>query len=280
MGYTITVRMIAQYEKQLVAAEKSHATIEKYLRDIKAFYAFLPKSGRVEKETVIAYKQRLEERRAVSTANAAIAALNGFFAFFQFDALKVKPLKQQRRIFRDRTKELTKAEYLRLLEAANRIKNQRLLHIMQTLCATGVRISELHDITVEAVRSGTAIVRSKGKTRPVLLMGKLRKALLQYCREHGIKSGSVFVTKRGRPVNRSNVWGEMKRLCREAQVEAGKVFPHNFRHLFAVTFYNMKKDIAKLADLLGHASIETTRIYIMESSEKHAQLIERLGLMI
>ena len=207
-------------------------------------------------------------------------ALNGLFSFLGWRDCRVKPFKQQRCIFRDKERELSEKEYLSLLKAAKQKGNQRLFYIMETLCNTGIRISELQFITAEAVWTGTAVVKCKGKQRKVLLPQRLRKELQRYCKRNKIASGAVFITRTGKPISRTNVWGEMKRLCKAACVEAKKVFPHNFRHLFAVSFYRLEKDIAKLADLLGHASIETTRIYVMETAESHIRQIERMRLCI
>ena len=208
-----------------------------------------------------------------------ISAVNRFFAFMSWD-IRMKQLKMQRRIFRDRDRELTKTEYMRLLNAAWKNDNLRLYYLMQTLGATGVRVSELRFITVEAVHAGKAVVDCKGKRREILIPKKLREKLLAYCKGANVASGPVFVTRSGKPLNRCNIWKELQRLCADAGVDRRKVFPHNFRHLFAVTFYRMEKDIAKLADLLGHASINTTRIYIMESGAEHERQMEKLGLVV
>ncbi len=280
MDHIITEVTILNYESHLRAEERSEGTIQKYLRDIYHFYNYLPKKQCVNKDAVIRYKEVLAEKYAVSTANSMLAAINSLFAFVGWYDCRVKPFKQQRRIFRDQERELTKAEYIRLLNAARSKGNERLFYIMETLCVTGIRISELQYITVDAVKNGTTIVNCKGKQRTILLTKKLCSALSFYCKKYGITAGPIFVTRTGRPMNRSNVWAEMKRLCESAGVEASKVFPHNFRHLFAVTFYSLEKDIAKLADLLGHASIETTRIYIMESCESHIRQMDKMGLVI
>ena len=280
MEHILTWEMMREYEKHLRLAEKSSSTIQKYLHDIRRFYEHLPRGKVFTKERVIAYKESLAEQYAISTANAILVALNGLFSFLGWFDCRVKPFKQQRCIFRDKERELSEKEYLSLLKAAKRKGNQRLFYIMETLCNTGIRISELQFITAEAVRTGTAIVNCKGKQRKVLLPQKLRKELQNYCKKNCITSGAVFITRTGKPISRTNVWGEMKRLCKAACVEAKKVFPHNFRHLFAVSFYRLEKDIAKLADLLGHASIETTRIYVMESAESHIRQIERMRLYI
>lgn len=280
MEHLLTMQQISEYQRYLLLAERSLGTIQKYMRDIRCFFAFLPEGKELSKETVIAYKEHLAAQYAISTANSMLAAVNSLMSFAGWYDCRVKPFKQQRHIFRDKSRELSKAEYWRLLEAARANGNSRLFFIMQTLCATGIRISELQYITVEALSSGQASVNCKGKARVILLPKKLRRALGGYCKANHICSGPVFVTKSGRPVNRSNIWAAMKQLCQSARVDAGKVFPHNFRHLFAVTFYHLEKDIAKLADLLGHASIETTRIYIMESSAEHIRQVERLGLVL
>ena len=245
-----------------------------------AFAARLPQGGRVDKEQVLAWKEEMARRYAPSTVNSMIAALNGFFAFQGWHGCRVKALRQQREIFREKARELDKGEYLALLAAARRRGSQRLYHVMQTLGATGIRVSELVFVTVEALAAGRALVHCKGKRRAVLLPQKLCRALQGYCRARGITAGPVFVTRTGRPVDRSNLWREMQALCSRAGVEARKVFPHNFRHLFARAFYALDKDLAKLADLLGHASIETTRIYILESGAEHKRQVERLGLIL
>ena len=280
MLYKIEILNLIEYKKHLILAEKSQSTIEKYMREIQRFYHALPPNKQIDKETVIHFKESLIENYAVSTANSIIAALNGLFAFMGWHELKVKPFKVQRRIFRDKNKELNKAEYLRLLNAAKRKNNLRLFYIMETLCATGIRISELKYITTEALKNGKCTVNCKGKIRTIPLPKKLIQSLTQYCKLNKIQSGIIFITRSGRPMSRSNIWSEMKKLCKDANVNTAKVFPHNFRHLFAVSFYRLEKDIAKLADILGHASIDTTRIYIMESIEEHTKQIERLGLII
>ena len=280
MEHILTLEMVQNYEKHLHLEERSEGTVRKYIHDIKHFYEFLGQEKVFTKETVIQYKELLGSQYAVSTANSMLVALNGLFAFLGWYDCRIKPFKQQRSIFRDKERELSEKEYLRLLRAAKQMGNQRLFYIMETLCNTGIRISELQFITAEAVRTGTAVVNGKGKQRKVLLPPKLRQELQKYCQKNKITSGAIFITRTGNPITRSNVWAEMKRLCRSAGVAAKKVFPHNFRHLFAVSFYRLEKDIAKLADLLGHASIETTRIYVMESVESHIRQIERMHLYI
>ena len=276
----LKAEMVAAYDRYLCLEERAPGTREKYLRDIRQFAAWL--DGRtVTKELAVAWKEYLlSQQYALSTINGVLAALNGLFCFFGWNECRVKPLKRQRSVFRSGERELTRGEYLRLLDTAKRAGNERLYLVMETLSSTGMRVSELRFITVETLERGFAAVDCKGKQRTVLLTKRLRRTLKEYCLRRGIRSGAVFVTRTGRPLDRSNIWREMQALCERAGVDASKVFPHNLRHLFAVLFYNEEKDIAKLADLLGHASIETTRIYIMESSAVHAQRLERLGLVI
>jgi len=196
-----------------------------------------------------------------------------------WDELALKNLKTQKESFCDDDRELTKEEYARLVAAAEKSGNHRLALVLQTICATGIRISELQYITVDAVRTGRADVSNKGKRRTIFLPGQLRRILTKYISENNVESGAVFVTRNGKPLNRSNIWRDMKALCERAGVDAKKVFPHNLRHLFARTHYTMEKDLSRLADILGHASVNTTRIYTKESGAVHAAQIERLGLM-
>ena len=278
-AYAMTGEQIRFYEKTLRLEERCEATIQKYIGAVTALYDFLPEDKTVSAETVLAWKAEISEKFSAGTVNVMITAVNRFFACVSWD-IRVKQIKVQRRIFRDRDRELTKTDYMRLLNEAWKQGNLRLYWLMQTLGSTGIRVSELRFITLEAVREGKAVVDCKGKRREILISKKLREKLLAYCKGKNIMSGSVFVTKSGKPLNRSNVWKELQRLCAEAGIDRRKVFPHNFRHLFAVSFYRMEKDIAKLADLLGHASINTTRIYIMESGEEHERQMEKLGLVI
>jgi site-specific recombinase XerD len=211
--------------------------------------------------------------------NAAIAALNGFFTFRRL-GIQVKPLKIQQQTYRAPEKELTRQEYERLLEAARTKGNERLNLVMQTLCSTGIRVSELRHITVEAARKASAEVTNKGKTRTVFLPGNLSSALLRYAAERGITSGCIFVSKNGKPLNRSNIWTDMKKLCEAAGVEPAKCYPHNLRKVFAREFYAAEKDIARLADILGHSRLETTRIYVMETGAEHRRRVDSLGLAV
>ena len=266
------------FREHLLREEKSAATVEKYLRDVRAFLVFSGQAA-ITKDLVMAYKQALLEKNyAVRSINSMLASLNSLLDFLGWGDCKVKSLKIQRQTYCAEEKELTKAEYLRLLEAS---KNQPQLNlIMQTICGTGIRVSELKYFTVETVRRGEIVVSCKSKTRTILLPGKLKKLLLEYAKKNKIQSGTVFVTRSGKPVNRSNIWAQMKRLCEIAGVKPSKVFPHNLRKLFARTFYGIEKDIAKLADILGHSSINTTRIYIMTTGTEHRRKIERLGLVV
>ena len=267
------------FENFLKEDEKSKATIEKYMRDLRCFAAFVGERP-VDKALVLSYKSALEKQYAPNSANSMLAALNALLKYFGWTDCCVKQFKVQKKIYCSAEKELTKAEYVRLTQAAERQGNRRLNLIIQTICGTGIRVSELPFITVEALRSGEATVSCKGKKRTVFIVSPLRKKLVAFARERNILSGAVFVTKSGKPMNRSNIWREMKQLCEEAGVNPDKVFPHNLRHLFARTFYGIEKDIAKLADILGHASIDTTRIYIITTGEEHKRKMENMRLVI
>lgn len=274
----ITNELIENFKIDLVEEEKAQATIEKYIRDILAFVEWL--SGRtVEKQTVLEYKQKLIEKYAPASVNSVLSSLNRFFAFAEWFNCKVKSIKIQKQVFAKQERELTKAEYDRLLAAALHKDNKRLYLLMQTICSTGIRVSELKFITVEAVKAQKAIINLKGKTRSVFLPDMLCKMLLRYIKEEKIKSGSVFVSKNGRPLDRCNIYHDMKNLCESANVDRSKVFPHNLRHLFARTYYSIEKDISRLADILGHSSVNTTRIYTMETGEIHRKQIQKLGLL-
>ena len=275
----ITTETIQSFRKYLIEEEKAQATIGKYIHDICDFQAWLSEEE-LCKTAVLAYKSHLCENYAPASVNAALSSLNSFFNFMEWYDLRVKNLKIQKQIFASTDKELTKAEYDRLLRAAKRKKNERLYLLMQTICSTGIRVSELRHITVDAVNRGIAEINCKGKRRQVFLPRQLCQILKQYIKQQKIKSGSVFVTKNGNPLDRSNIWSDMKTLCKAANVSEKKVFPHNLRHLFARTYYSMQKDIVRLADILGHSSVNTTRIYTMESGEVHRQQIQRLGLLL
>ena len=252
---------LENFKQYLVSQEKSRATVEKYVRDVRMFAEFLGNS-KPTRETVIAYKIHLQNNYAARSVNSMLASINCLFEFLNRYDLRVKMLKLQQQIFCPEEKELTKAEYARLCKTAERNHNKRLNLILQTICGTGIRVSELPYITVEAVRRGEAVVNCKGKTRTVFIVKDLKQKLLRYAAKQKINSGTVFVTRTGKPISRTNIWREMKALCKQANVNPQKVFPHNLRHLFARVFYGIEKDIAKLADILGHSSINTTRIYI------------------
>ena len=209
-----------------------------------------------------------------------LASINSLFSFLGWAELKVKSIKLQRQIYCPEEKELTKAEYMRLVSTAKQKGNERLNLLIQTMCGTGIRVSELQYITVEAVKCGEAVVSLKGKTRSVFIVRELQKKLLRYAAEQKISSGAIFITRNGKPMSRTNIWREMKSLCEQARVNPQKVFPHNLRHLFARTFYGIEKDIAKLADILGHSSINTTRIYIITTGNEHRQRMENMRLII
>lgn len=278
MKKTITLNQISEFKKYLLNEEKSSVTVEKYIRDVTTFYVW-SNNRAIEKSDVIAYKEFLMGTYKISSVNSMLSSINSFFTYLEWFELKVKTLKKQKELFIREEKELTKTEYERLLEAARSKKNKRIYYIMQTICATGIRISELRFITMEAVRIQRAEVRCKGKNRVVFLPVNLCKILKEYAKEENIQSGSIFTTKTGKPINRRNVWADMKKLCETANVARTKVFPHNLRHLFARTFYSQQKDIVRLADLLGHSSVNTTRIYTIESGYKHKRIIQSLGLV-
>ena len=278
-GRFITAKTIAEFKEHLILEERSAATVEKYIRDVTAF-SFFSDGEEITKETVIAYKRHLQEKYAVRSVNSMLASVNSLFVFLGWHDLKVKSLKLQQQVFCSEEKELTKAEYTRLCRTAERKHNERLNLILQTICGTGIRVSELQYITVEAVKQGEAVVNCKAKTRSVFIVKELKQKLLRYAAEKNIKSGMIFVTRTSKPISRTNIWREMKALCDEANVNPQKVFPHNLRHLFARVFYGIEKDIAKLADILGHSSINTTRIYIISTGTEHRRRMENMRLII
>ena len=269
------------YRAWLQDRERSPGTIEKYLRDAARFFRETNAPARLSKETVAAWRDSLvRQGYSAASVNAMLAAVNGYQEFCGNPQGKAKPLKCQRRVFCDAGRELSRAEYFRLLAAARRTGRKRTLLILQTLCATGIRVSELACITAEAVRKGRAAIRCKGKCREILLPHELCKRLERWCARRRIRTGPVFLARTGRPLDRVTVWKLMKALCEQAGVAREKVFPHNLRHLFARTFYGIEKNLAKLADLLGHSSIETTRIYIMESGAEHQKLLDKMQLLL
>lgn len=269
---------IKQYEKYLQEQEKSKTTVRKYVGETAKMINWLG-DREITKGALLGYKKYLAMNCSSRRVNSAISAINNFLEFKNLQRLKIKTMKIQKNVYRQSDRELGRGEYFKLLEAAEKVGNRRLALIMQTICATGIRVSELQYITAEAVQSRSTEINMKGKVRTLLLPKSLCKLLTEYIKQNGIKSGCVFITKGGRPVNRSNIWAEMKKLCSIAGVEPKKVFPHNLRHLFARTFIKKEKDLIKLSAILGHSSIETTMIYTMESSEKHRKLIENLGLV-
>ena len=271
---TIDPAQLASYTAHLRREERSPGTIEKYLRDVEAFFSFVGGDA-VTKETAIQYKEHLKKKYKPASVNSMLAAVNRFFREMGWFGCIVKALKIQREAFRSKERELSKEEYFRLLEAAKENGNTRLYLLMQTLCATGIRVSEL-----QAAKCGEAVVHCKGKTRTVFIIRELRKKLLRYATKQNIQSGMIFITRTGKPISRTNIWREMKALCVEAEVNPQKVFPHNLRHLFARVFYGIEKDIAKLADILGHSSINTTRIYIISTGTEHRRRMENMHLIL
>ena len=279
-GRILTKALLEKFREHLILEERSEATIEKYCRDVYAFTAYAD-GAEITKELAIAYKNKLkDDSYAVRSINSMLASINSLFAFLGWHDLKVKSIKVQQQIFCPEEKELTKAEYMRLVNTAKVKHNERLCLILQTICGTGIRVSELQFITVEAAKRGEATVSCKGKTRSVFIVRELQKKLLRYAAEQGIKSSCIFITRGGKPISRTNIWRDMKALCEEADVNSNKVFPHNLRHLFARVFYGIEKDIAKLADILGHSSINMTRIYIISTGTEHRQRMENMRLII
>lgn len=272
------LQKIKEFESYLISEEKSKATVMKYTHDVTVFAQWL-NGQQISKTVVQEYKQLLESEYAPKSVNSVLSSLNSFFEWINHPEYKVKSLKIQKNTFIEPNRELTKAEYDILLKTAYEQGKTRLYLVMQTICATGIRVSELAYITVDAVKNGVASIKCKGKNRVIFIPSKLCKMLQRYIREKNIKNGAVFVTRKGNPLNRSNIWAEMKRLCNKAEVLASKVFPHNLRHLFGKTYYAVYQDIVRLADILGHSSINTTRIYTAESGEVHRKRIQNLGLI-
>ncbi len=275
----ITNQVLNKFETYLIENEKAQATREKYMRDLCCFAEFAANKP-LDKPLVLDYKASLSKRYAIRSANSMLAALNSFMRFMGWYDLCVKQFRVQKEAYCSEENEVTKGEYLSLVKTAERNKNQRLSLVVQTICATGIRVSELKCITVEAVRKAEAVVSCKGKTRKIFIVKALRSKLLSYAAGQGITSGVLFVTKGGKPIDRSNIWREMKSLCQQAGVSPQKVFPHNLRHLFARTFYGIEKDIAKLADILGHSNVNTTRIYIITTGAEHQRRMENMRLII
>ena len=275
---TITEETLAAFARQLGEEERSPATLEKYLREVRQFAAFL--GGReVTRELAAAWREELAARQSPATVNGKLTALDRLLAVLGWEDCRVKPLRVQRQLFRDSARELSREEYARLVETARRLGRGRLSLLMETICATGIRVSEVRYITAEAVREGRTEIALKGKIRTILLPGKLCRKLEKYARQKKITSGELFLTRSGRPMSRKQIWAEVKGVCRAAGVAPSKVFPHNLRHLFARCFYRVSRDVAKLADVLGHSSIETTRIYLISTGAEHARTLDQLRLI-
>lgn len=274
----ITEETLAAFARQLGEEERSPATLEKYLREVRQFAAFL--GGReVTRELAAAWREELSAHQSPATVNGKLTALDRLLAFLGWEDCRVKHLRVQRQLFRDSARELSREEYARLVETARRLGRGRLSLLMETICATGIRVSEVHYITAEAVREGRTEIALKGKIRTILLPGKLCRKLEKYARQKKITSGELFLTRSGRPMSRKQIWAEMKGVCRAAGVAPSKVFPHNLRHPFARCFYRVSRDVAKLADVLGHSSIETTRIYLISTGAEHARTLDQLRLI-
>ena len=279
MSKHITSNLLNQFTKYLKDEERESSTIAKYLHDVKTFANWL-QDREISKENLTAYKEYLIKKKYnPKTVNGILSAINKFLIYAGYPELKLKYLRIQRQLFRNSNRELTQADYMKLLNKAQELGKERLSLLMQTICATGIRVSELKYITVEAIKAGKTEISLKGKIRTILLTGKLCKKLLKYAKRQKITSGEIFITRSGRGLGRKQIWAEMKALCKKVGVTAGKVFPHNLRHLFARTFYKVCKDVAKLADVLGHSSIETTRIYLISTGAEHLQTLNKLRLL-
>lgn len=275
----MTWKKLLSYQRYLCEQEKNVATIQPYMHTLTAALEHFGEAI-ITKAALLTWKEQLSKRYATASINKILATLNGFFAYIGWNHLKMKLLKWQKPMFSDSSKELTRAEYERLIRAAQAKGNKRLALVIQTICATGIRVSELKFITVKAVQEKRVTILNKGKQRVIILTNHLCQVLKKYLKEQKRTQGSVFVTKNGKPLDRSNIWREMKQLCADAAVEPAKVFPHNLRHFFARTYYAQEKDLSRLADILGHTNVNTTRIYTRESGMIHAQQMEKLGLII
>ena len=277
---TLELSQLNDYKAHLICEEKSKLTVDKYIHDISRLYDYM-KDDVITKISIVQYKNKLiSEGYATRSINSILASINGFFRFLGWNDCCVKSLKLQNDIFRSEEKELTKADYYKLVKSANKCGNKRIALILQTICGTGIRVSELKYITVEAAKSGRARVCCKAKLRDVFIVKELSKKLLQYAKTKGILSGAIFISKNGNPIDRTSVWREMKKLCDIAELNPTKVYPHNLRHLFARIFYSVEKDIVKLADILGHSSINTTRIYMISTGAEHSKRLEMMKLII
>ena len=274
----LTAAILKSFQAELLEQERAPATIEKYMHDIRTFYSWLG-NREVTPETVHEWKKSLTERFSPGTVNGKLAALNALFTFTGWTDCRARSLKLQRRAFRDDARELTRDEFYRLVATAERLGKDRLALLLEAIGSTGVRVSEVKYFTVESARLGRAEIALKGKIRTILLPGKLCRKLLKYARKQKTASGEIFLTRSGKPINRKQIWAEMKALCKQAGVEPGKVFPHNLRHLFAQTFYHQTHDVVKLADVLGHSSLSTTRIYLISTGTEHRKELEKLQLV-
>ena len=279
MNKQIALYQLSDFARQLQEDERSPATIENYLRHIRAFAAWAGGQA-VTKDLATQWKEHLISQYRPGTVNTMLVSLNRFFAFLGWYDCQVKTLRIQRRLFREESKELTRAEYERLVSAAQASGRERLVLLLETICSTGIRVSEVKYITVEALKLGKAEISLKGKIRTILLPNKLCRKLLKYAKKQKAVSGEIFLTRNGKGMSRKQIWAEMKSICAKAQVAATKVFPHNLRHLFARVFYKACRDVAKLADVLGHSSMETTRIYLISTGVEHAHTLERLRLIL
>ncbi len=279
MQRMITEEKIREFHRHLLREERAENTVEKYIHGVKAFYRWLA-GKELSKESVTEWKAELCSRGySATTVNSYLAALHSFLQFMDWMDCRVRYLKIQRKVFRDGKRELNKKEYEQLVLTAERKGDLRLALLLETICATGIRVSELRYITLEAAENGTAEIHLKGKIRSILIPRKLSRKLSQYARQQKIASGELFITRSGKGMSRRQIWGEMKALCKAAGVEPEKVFPHNLRHLFARTFYKASRDLVRLADVLGHSSIETTRIYLISTGAEYARELDRLGLV-
>ena len=280
----ITTTTLRSFQQYLLQEEREEGTIEKYLRDAGRFLEWINEEYLTDsaswKEKAIQWKEHLcGEKYSPTTINSMLAAVNKLLAFLGFPEIRVKYLRVQRKLFRQSEKELTKEEYLRLIESAHSLGRERLALLMEAICATGIRVSEVRYLTVEAAWAGRTEISLKGKIRTILLPGKLCRKLLKYAKKNKIASGEIFLTRGGKGLSRRQIWSEMKAICQKAGVAESKVFPHNLRHLFARTFYKVCQDVARLADVLGHSSIETTRIYLVSTGVEHARQLEKLNLI-
>jgi len=279
MSPVITKEVLEQYRAKLMEEEKSTATIEKYMHDVKEFAAFLGDEN-ISHEKVTTWKATLlEEGFAPQTVNGKLSALNGLFRLLGKEECRARFLKIQRKVFRNANRELSRDEYKKLISTAKAHGNEKLWLVMETICATGIRVSELRYLTLEATQAGEAIITLKGKTRVILLPEKLCRKLQSYAQRRGITSGQLFLSSKGRPLSRWQIWSGMKALCYEAGIEPSKVFPHNLRHLFAAEHYRKYRNIVELADLLGHSNIATTRIYLISTGKEHRRRLEGLRLI-